>query len=67
MFAVLYLPNFYLQAALRWQEELAAQPVAIIDEKNVVLEYTEPAGAKNVCAGLDAIQAMARCSGLVLK
>ena len=67
MFAVLYLPNFRLQAALRWQEELAAQPVAVIDEKNVVLEYSEPAGVKNVCAGLDAIQAMARCSGLVLK
>src|SRR5688500_12044964 len=67
MFAVLYLPNFRLQAALRWQEELSAQPVAIIDEENVVLECTESAKQKDVCAGLDGIQALARCPWLMLK
>ena len=32
MFATIYLPNFYLQAALRHQPELSGQPVALIDD-----------------------------------
>ena len=67
MFAVLVLPKFRLQAALRWQEELAAREVAIVDENNVVLECTDSAEEKHVGAGLNGVQALARCSGLVLR
>jgi protein ImuB len=67
MFAVLFLPKFRLQAALRWQEELAAQAVAITDENNAVLDCTEAAERKHVGPGLDAVQALARCGELVLR
>jgi hypothetical protein len=33
MFATIYLPNFYLQAAMRHQRELRAKPVALIKEQ----------------------------------
>src|SRR6266478_727999 len=32
MFATIYLPNFYLQAATRHQPELRAKPVALIEK-----------------------------------
>jgi protein ImuB len=67
MFAVLFLPKFRLQAALRWQDGVAAQPVAITDENNVVLECTEAAERRHVGAGLNAVQALARCAELVLR
>jgi hypothetical protein len=31
MFAVILLPNFRLQAALRFREEMHGQPVALVD------------------------------------
>src|SRR5688500_15696879 len=67
MFAVLYMPDFHLQAALRWQEELFARAVAVTDAEGAVIEYTETAAAKNVNAGMDGVQAMARCPGLLLR
>src|SRR5215217_4726133 len=67
MFAVLFLPKFRLQAALRWQEELAARAVAITDENNVVLEATEAAERRHVTVGLNAVQALARCADLALR
>jgi protein ImuB len=67
MFAVLFLPKFRLQSALRWQEELAAQPVAIVDEHNTVLECTTAAEQRHVSAGLNDVQALARCGDLVLR
>ena len=33
MFATIYVPNFYLQAALRHQPELHGTPVALIDDQ----------------------------------
>ena len=33
MFATIYLPNFFLQAAIRHQAELHAKPVALIEEQ----------------------------------
>ena len=33
MFATIYLPDFYLQAALRYQPDLRDKPVALIDDQ----------------------------------
>lgn len=67
MFAVILLPKFRLQAALRWQAELWSKAVAITDEKNLVLECTEAAEQRHATAGLNAVQALARCSDLILR
>lgn len=69
MFAVLFLPNFRLQTALRWREELAANPVVIVDDRShqgIVLEANKPAEASGVRAGLASVQALARCSALTI-
>ena len=69
MFAVLQLPDFRLQTALRWREELREKPVAIVDEsttKGVVLEANAAAKVSGVRAGLPSVQAMARCAALVI-
>ena len=47
MFAAIFLPQFRLQAALRFRKELWAQPIALVDEgsgKGLVLDVTPPAG-----------------------
>lgn len=67
MFAVILLPKFRLQSALRWQTELAERAVAITDEKNVVLECTEAAEQRHAFPGLNAVQALARCPDLILR
>jgi protein ImuB len=69
MFAVLLLPNFRLQAALRFREELREQPVAISDEdeaKTGLLEVSAAASGMGVRPGLSSPQALARCPGLIL-
>ena len=69
MFAVLLLPQFYLQAVLRWQETLWAEPVAVVDDstaKGTILEITPPAAAAGVCLGMASSQALARCGALQL-
>ncbi len=69
MFAVLLLPGFRLQAALRFREEMRARPVALIDEeasKAGVLETSEAAAAAGVTPGQSATQALARCPALTL-
>jgi len=70
MFAVLLLPNFRLQAALRFREELRDAPVALADEneakKIVVLEVNEAAVAVGVKQGQSSSQALARCPRLTL-
>ncbi len=69
MFAALFLPHFRLQAALRFREELWAQPIALVDEqsgKGLILDATPPAVAAGVSAGLTSPQAMARCPELRL-
>ena len=46
MFATIYLPNFYLQAAMRHQPELRTQPVALIEEqknKPVIIQLNHAA------------------------
>ena len=69
MFAAIFLPQFRLQAALRFRKELWAQPIALVDEgsgKGLVLDVTPPAGAAGAGAGLTSAQALARCPALRL-
>ena len=70
MFATIYLPNFYLQAVLRHQAELAAQPVALLDGENakpVLLQLNQAAEGAGVCKGMTPSQGLARCLHLVVK
>jgi protein ImuB len=70
MFATIYLPNFYLQAALRHQPELAATPVGLIDDqatKAVIIQLNQAAEAVGVHRGMAPSQGLARCLQLVVK
>jgi protein ImuB len=70
MFAVIYIPNFALQAVLRHEPELAPRPVALIDgseKQAVILQLTESARRFGLCEGLTAPQAMARCADIIIK
>ena len=70
MFATIYLPNFYLQAALRHQSELCAKPVALIDEKDkkaVIIQLNKAAEKAGVHKGMTPSQGLARCLSLVIK
>ncbi len=69
MFAVVLVPNFRLQAALRFREELHAQPVAIVEEndpKAGILEINDAAQAAHVTIGQTSTQALARCPALTI-
>ena len=70
MFAVVYVPQFALQAALRHEPELWERPVALVDSDSrtpVVCEATEPARAAGVSNGLTPTQTMARCGSVVIR
>ena len=70
MFATIYLPNFYLQAALRHQPELAAEPVGLIDDQNpkpVLIQLTRAAEEMGVRGGMTPSQGLARYLQLVVK
>jgi nucleotidyltransferase/DNA polymerase involved in DNA repair len=70
MFATIYLPNFYLQAALRHQPELSDIPVAVIDNhdsKPVFLQINRAAENAGVRCGMTPSQGLARCLHLVVK
>jgi nucleotidyltransferase/DNA polymerase involved in DNA repair len=70
MFATIYLPDFYLQAALRHQPELRARPVALIDDqekKAVIIQRTAAAEETGVHVGMTPSQGLARCLQLVVK
>ena len=46
MFATIYLPDFYLQAALRYEPELWMRPAALIEEqekKPVIIQLNDAA------------------------
>jgi len=69
MFAVIFIPRFHLQAALRWRPELDARAVAVVDgrsAKSAVLECNETARIQGVSAALPSAQALARCPALTL-
>ena len=55
MFATIYLPNFYLQAAIRHHPKLRAQPVALIDaskSKVSIIQLNELAEKAGVAKGM---------------
>lgn len=69
MFAVLLLPSFYLQAALRSCPERADRPVGLVasDKPHAPLvEVTRAARARGVDPGLTPTQALARVPDLIV-
>jgi protein ImuB len=70
MFATIYLPNFYLQAATRHQPELCATPVALIEEqerKPLIVQLNEVAQKAGIRKGMTPSQALARSLRVVIK
>jgi nucleotidyltransferase/DNA polymerase involved in DNA repair len=70
MFATIYLPNFYLQAAMRHQSELRAQPVALLEEqekKPVIIQLNEAAEQAGIRIGMTPSQALARYLQVTIK
>ncbi len=70
MFATIYLPNFYLQAATRHQPELCAKPVALIEEqerKPLIIQLNEAAEKASIRKGMTPSQALARSLQVVIK
>jgi protein ImuB len=70
MFATLYLPDFYLQAALRHQPDLADTPVALIDDqekKAVIIQLNGVAEETGVRSGMTPSQGLARNLDLAIK
>jgi hypothetical protein len=70
MFATIYLPNFYLQAATRHQPDLRTQPVALIEEqenKPVIIQLNHVAEAAGVRQGMTPSQALARCLHVAIR
>ena len=70
MFSTIYLPDFYLQAALRHQPELRGKPVALIDDqekKAVIIQLNAAAEETGVRSGMTPSQGLARNLQLVIK
>ncbi|HEV8617938.1 MAG TPA: hypothetical protein VGQ70_00435 [Candidatus Udaeobacter sp.] len=70
MFATIYLPNFYLQAAMRHQPELRAQPVALLEEqekKPVIIQLNDAAEQAGIRKGMTPSQALARYLQVTIK
>jgi nucleotidyltransferase/DNA polymerase involved in DNA repair len=70
MFATIFIPNFYLQAALRHQAISPATPVAVInenDKKPVIIQLNSAAEAAGVDNGMTPSQGLARCLSLLIK
>ncbi len=70
MFATIYLPDFYLQAASRHQPELRGKPVALIDDqekKAVIIQLNAAAEQAGVRCGMTPSQGLARCLQLMVK
>jgi protein ImuB len=70
MFATIYLPDFYLQAAMRHQFELSGKPVALIDDeekKAVIVQLNAIAEKLGVHRGMTPSQGLARSLELVIK
>jgi protein ImuB len=70
MFATIYLPNFFLQAAARHQPELCKRPVALIEEhdrKPIIIQLNEAAENAGIRNGMTPSQALARSLRVVIK
>jgi len=66
MFAVLLLPQFRLQAVLRFRETIPNCLLAVTDEDGRICELTAAASEQGVRADMPAVQGLARCSSLQL-
>lgn len=67
-FAVLFVPNFALQAVRRAEPDLAARPLALVigeGRKAMIAEASRE--ARDVTPGLAVTLAFARCPGLVIR
>jgi nucleotidyltransferase/DNA polymerase involved in DNA repair len=70
LFATIYLPNFYLQAAWRHETALREKPVALLDDeeaKAIIVQLNEVAEKAGVRRGMTTSQGLARCLSLVIK
>ena len=70
MFATIYLPNFYLQAAMRHQSQWRDQPVALIDADQAKISITQlnkTAEKAGIAQGMTPSQALARCLRVIIK
>ncbi|MGZ8919412.1 MAG: DNA polymerase Y family protein [Limisphaerales bacterium] len=70
MFAVILIPDFFLQAALRHEPELRDVPVALVNDdspKSPVAQITSTAARFGVTPGLTSTQAKARCDRLIFR
>ena len=70
MFAVIHLPQFVLQAALRHEPELWLKPVALVDPALAtprICEATESARVAGIGEGLTSTQALARCATVSIR
>lgn len=70
MFATIYLPNFFLQAAIRHEDISSSTPIALIDEqekKPLIIQLNEAADNAGVRIGMAPSQGLARCLELVIK
>jgi protein ImuB len=68
MFAAIYIPDFFLQSALRHEPELFSRPVALLSEEiKVIIELTSAAQEAGVCKGLTSTQTLARCPNILIK
>ena len=68
-YAVLFAPEFRLQATLRHQPGLITRPVALLEvqgAKSLVVEMNAEAGGFQVVRGMSPTQALARCPDLQL-
>src|SRR5881394_2080532 len=70
MFAVIFIPNFSLQAVLRHEPDLRGRAIALVDPglpKSLIVQLSLAARDCGVCEGLTASQATARCAELIIK
>ena len=70
MFAVIYTPDFFLQSVLRAVSGTEKRPVVLIDDtqkKPHVLQLTAAARRAGIVEGMSSTQALARCTGVLVK
>src|SRR5687767_10566966 len=70
MFAVIYIPDFFLQSVLRANPGMEKRPVVLIDDtqkKPQVLQLTATARRAGIVEGMSSTQALARCMGVLVK
>lgn len=61
MFCAFFVPDFRLQAALRYRPHLWERPVGVVVEESLLVEVTEAAAAAGVWEGMSPSQGLARC------